>query len=250
MLQTPQQEHKTTVQEPLFPLSETLIAAEYSALRGEILQLTQIQFQIIVIAISAFGTVLPIGLQLNSAPILLVYPILALLLFLIWISHAYGVDMLGSYIQNVIERRVGTGNIGWENASRAKLPAHAAIAFRFSRWSIFSMQIIASLAGLSVTMSNRTPLNIILTGLAAICTACTFILCERTSRTQGEGKRLSEVHAEIIEKVAETTTAKVTEAITEKTAGKAAEKKTEKVIETTAEKKTEKVIYEIPKQNP
>lgn len=50
MSQLPPQE------QPPFPLSETLIAAEYSALREELLKLTETQFQLIIVALSAFVT--------------------------------------------------------------------------------------------------------------------------------------------------------------------------------------------------
>lgn len=195
MSQLPPQEQKPEAQASVSPFSETLIAAEFSALKEEILKLTEIQFQLIIVALSAFGTLFTVGLQIKSAPVLLIYPILTLILSTIWINHAYHIDRIGSYIQYVIEPRVGTRNIGWENASRSKLPPHAFIAFWLSRWAFILTQLIALAAGIALTLSTMNLTNILLIVLAAASTGASIYVFIHTSRVQGKGKRLGEVKA-------------------------------------------------------
>jgi hypothetical protein len=187
------------------PLSPELITAEYCALREEIIKLTEIQFQLIVITLAAFGTILPLGVQIKSASILLVYPILALFLAMEWVNHAFGIDMLGSYIQNKIEHTVGIDNIGWENTSRRRPATQNSIAFWFSRWRFeawFSrwhfaaMQLIALGTGIAVAITTHdiTAITITLASLSLICTGITIFAFIKIARTHGQGKRLSSLN--------------------------------------------------------
>lgn len=165
-----------------FPLSADLIAAEYSALREEILKLTEIQFQILVITLAAFGTMLATGIQYKNAPIVLAYPILALFLAMGWINHAHGIDMLGAYIQNKIESQVGTANIGWENFSRAKPVKHSLLADWLSRMPFIVTQLIALMAGITIISANV--LNIILVIIAVASTGANIFVFATTPRAQ------------------------------------------------------------------
>ena len=54
-----------------------LVAAEYKALRDEILKRVEFRYQLLNITLISAGTLLGAGLNANSAPVLLVYPILA-----------------------------------------------------------------------------------------------------------------------------------------------------------------------------
>lgn len=174
-----------------FPLSADLIATEYSALRAELLKLTELQFQIIVVTLASFGTILTVGTQIQSAPIILAYPILALFFAMGWITHAHGIDMLGAYIQNKIELKVGTDNIGWENFSRKEPVAHSFIAFWVSRSPFVMTQLIALATGLAIAIPNINIVTILLALLGTACTGINIFVFIKAARTQGQGKRLS-----------------------------------------------------------
>jgi hypothetical protein len=85
------------------------LLAEYAALRDEILKRTEIQHQLISIALIATGTFLAI----QSVTVKLTYPILALFLSIAWVQSDIRIGQLGIYIREQIEGRLG--NIGWEH---------------------------------------------------------------------------------------------------------------------------------------
>ena len=93
----------------------SLIIAEYTALREEILKRLEIDHQLIALALIAPGTILTIGFQTRNASIMLVYPILALFLSAIWVINETGIIEKGIYIRDHIESRVGENNIGWQH---------------------------------------------------------------------------------------------------------------------------------------
>ncbi len=168
--------------------SVELIVAEYASLREEILKLTDIQSQIVVIALLSFGTILTVGTQIKNAPIMFTYPILVLFLAIIWANNAHGIDMLGMYIQNQIECKVGIENIGWENFSRKDRAPHSLIAFWGSRAIFPITQILALFAGFSLVDFNV--LTIILLVPAFFSTVLCIILFGKMAWTQAQGKRL------------------------------------------------------------
>ena len=89
-------------------LSDFLLT-EYSHLRDEILKRTEIQHQLIAMALIATGTFL----AMNSVTAKLAYPVLALFLSIAWTQSDIRIRQLGMYIKEHIERRLG--NIGWEH---------------------------------------------------------------------------------------------------------------------------------------
>jgi hypothetical protein len=153
--------------------SHDLIIAEYTALREEMLKLTDMQHQLLAIALLSFGTLMGAGIQFKSTSILLIYPILALFLSAGWFNHAYGIDMLGHYIQNHIEVKVGTENIGWENHSRKNSIPHSLLAFLGARGIFPATQVMALIAGVSVANFNTL---LFLTALLSTLTCTIFLI--------------------------------------------------------------------------
>ena len=94
--------------------SEFLLA-EYTELRGEILKRTEIQHQLISIALVAFATLASVGLK-GSATALLVYPMLAMFLSAVWSYNDIRIMQLGIYIRDRIEYELLGVNLGWEHA--------------------------------------------------------------------------------------------------------------------------------------
>jgi hypothetical protein len=85
------------------------LLAEYGKLRDEILKRTDIQHQLLSLALVATGTFIVI----DSVTVKLTYPILALFLSIAWIQSDIRIRQLGVYIREHIEGRMG--NIGWEH---------------------------------------------------------------------------------------------------------------------------------------
>ncbi len=170
------------------PLSTDLVVAEYTALREEILKLTDIQHQLVTLMLISFGTILTVGLQAQNASIILTYPVLALFLAIIWLNNAHGIDMLGSYIQNNIEIKVGLENIGWENRSRDSRIPHSLMAFWGAR-GIFSItQLLALIAGISVLTPGTLPIILLISAILSIIFGAYLFV--RVAWTHGQGKRL------------------------------------------------------------
>ncbi len=168
--------------------SNDLIIAEYTALREELLKLTDMQHQLIAITLISFGTLVGGGIQFHNTSIILTYPIVAMFLAACWFNHAYGIDMLGHYIQKHIEDAVGINNIGWENHSRNKSIPHAIIAFLGARGIFVITQVIAIIVGTSGTDLFSVPLLLI----AVISTIVSAFFLLGTAWGQKGRKRLAE----------------------------------------------------------
>jgi hypothetical protein len=175
-------------QEDKFPLSNDLIIAEFTALRDELVKLTDLQHQLLSIALLSFGTLMGAGVQFKNTSIILIYPILVLFLNAAWFNHAYGIDMLGHYIQNHIETRVGTENIGWENHSHENSIPHSILAFLGARGIFPVTQVIALIAGISIA-----PFNILLFLTALLSTLISVIFLIVIAWAQRKRQRLTRV---------------------------------------------------------
>jgi hypothetical protein len=111
------------------PSSETLdleptplVAAEYSALRAEILQRMQTEAQLTTFALVALGTLLAAGVQFKNADLILVYPFVALALAIAWAAEDRGIQYVGLYIAGVLEgHRVDKHLLSYETYIR-KVP--------------------------------------------------------------------------------------------------------------------------------
>ena len=91
------------------------LLAEYKELRGEILKRSEMQHQLISIALVAFGALISVGLK-DSPGALLAYPMLALFLAAAWSYNDLQIAQLGIYIRLRIEDKLIGGGLGWEHA--------------------------------------------------------------------------------------------------------------------------------------
>jgi hypothetical protein len=91
------------------------LLAEYGELRAEILKRSELQHQLVSIALVAFGTLAAVGLS-DSPNALLAYPMLALFLSASWSYNDIQIAQLGIYIRCRIEDRLLGGELGWEHA--------------------------------------------------------------------------------------------------------------------------------------
>lgn len=91
------------------------LLAEYTELRGEILKRSELQHQLISIALVAFGALAAVGLK-DSPSALLAYPMLVLFLAAAWSYNDIQIAQLGIYIRYRIEDQLLGGQLGWEHA--------------------------------------------------------------------------------------------------------------------------------------
>lgn len=91
------------------------LLAEYRELRGEILKRSELQHQLISIALVAFGALAAVGLR-DTPAALLAYPMLVLFLSTAWSYHDIQIAQLGIYIRYRIEEQLIGGDLGWEHA--------------------------------------------------------------------------------------------------------------------------------------
>ena len=110
---------------------------EYDALRNEVVQRITMRYQIITIALAAFGAVFAFANTSASVYLEMLYPLLSLFLLLTYISNAYGIRKASEFIKGSIENNVsedgGTSStsgssvsqIGWQtykqNPSQEKI---------------------------------------------------------------------------------------------------------------------------------
>ena len=91
------------------------LLAEYGQLRGEILQRSETQHQLISIALVALGALIAVGLK-DSPSALLAYPMLAIFLSAGWSYNDIQIAQLGIYIRHRIEDKLAGPGLGWEHA--------------------------------------------------------------------------------------------------------------------------------------
>jgi hypothetical protein len=95
------------------------LLAEYKELRGEILKRSEMQHQLISIALVALGALITVGLK-DSPGALLAYPMLALFLSAAWAYNDIQIAQLGIYIKYRIENQLIGGGLGWEHAIKSQ----------------------------------------------------------------------------------------------------------------------------------
>jgi HAD superfamily hydrolase (TIGR01484 family) len=91
------------------------LLAEYSALRNEILKRTEIQHQLLAMALTAAGVFMALGGQ-GSA---LAYPILATFLAAAWAQNDMRSRRMGVYVREQIETRLRYPESGWQHVLRS-----------------------------------------------------------------------------------------------------------------------------------
>src|SRR5215475_3476375 len=105
----PKTQHHTAMQavDPANPL----VAAEYKALRDEILKRVEFRYQLLNLTLISAGTLLGAGLNTNSAPVLLVYPIVGAFLAAGWAHNGEAITTMVKYVRDELEG-AHTG-LGW-----------------------------------------------------------------------------------------------------------------------------------------
>lgn len=144
-------------------VSSDFLIAEHSALRAEILKRTEIQHQLISLAVIASGTFISVGVQ-GSPTVMLAYPILASFLAIAWAQSDLRISQIGAYIKGSIEPRLLGENRGWEHErASTRVERLGAQTLFASRGIIVGTQILTVFV--SLLQTNFPTEDIVLLGL-------------------------------------------------------------------------------------
>jgi hypothetical protein len=151
-----------------------LAVAEFTALRAEIVHLTGLQSQIITLTVVAFGAIVPVGLQNGNAAIVLVYPLLSLILGIVWLYKAHLITRIAAYLRSGVEDRVGHHNLGWEHF----VQQHPLPRGRFAYWGLRSIFPTTSLLaiGASIHVAKPSITLFVLYGLAIMVNVTSVVI--------------------------------------------------------------------------
>jgi hypothetical protein len=165
---------------------------EYQALRGEILKRTELQHQLISIAVVAFGSLLAIGFGKDGSPrAVLAYPLLTVALSAAWSQHDIRIKQLGTYINEHIEAELAGKGKGWEHL----LARSGAENERVGKRAIWSTRTILLITPILAVILARTKIGAIipvdagdwlLTGMGVLCIAVSSYLFRRIKTTAGK----------------------------------------------------------------
>ena len=161
----------------------TLVAAEYNALRNEIVKRLEFRYQIINLALIVAGTFLTVGVQASMpASVLLVYPLLALFLIAAWAHNGIASLHIGRYIREHIERKA-TG-LGWETFLKEQAPQlprpYGFLGTISTAGLILTTQLLA--VALALLKGNFSTIEIVLLVCSLVSIVLTLFLLQYTIR--------------------------------------------------------------------
>ncbi len=144
------------------PLSESLLVAQYEALRTEIGQRIDLRQQVLtftmIVAASFFG----LGLQSWAVSLtILCYPLLALFLACAWVQHNTRIGQITGYLQRLETMHLGSYGPGWETYRHERYARekrhHVAVSLVFPARGIFlCSQLLAMVVGIARFMQEPT----------------------------------------------------------------------------------------------
>ncbi len=176
-------------QKPAEPgnFNNPLVAAEYRALRDELLNRLNFRYQLLNLTLIIAGTLLAAGVHADvSAAVLLVYPLLAAFLAAGWVHNGNTIVPLTRYIRDELE--VKYSGLGWESY----LYTHADHRFLYEGLGLIyaagiflSTSIVSLVLGLLKTTGNPTDIVLtVLDGIAIVFVVVIFLLSQRLYRSQ------------------------------------------------------------------
>jgi len=161
-----------------------LVAAEYKALRDELLKRVEFRYQLINLTLVSAGTLLAAGTHDGvSASVLLIYPILAAFLAAGWTHNGNAILPLARYIREEMEaKHMG---IGWETY----LKSHPSGRFLYEDLGLIyaagiflSTQLIAFILGALRATSSPTDVVLLVGDIVAIGSTLALLQFARSAR--------------------------------------------------------------------
>ena len=145
----------------------SIMMKEYDNLRAEILKRIELMHQLISLGLIVPGTIFAFGFQTQDATLILLYPLLAFILSLLWSQHDRRTREIGYYIHTQIETRL-TEALGWEHFMDTTRTVHKLFDLD-SLWAAVGVfagtGILAILVGVPIAIKSGTlfPFSILLT---------------------------------------------------------------------------------------
>jgi hypothetical protein len=136
----------------LAALQKELTLAEYSSLRAEILKLIELQSQFLAITVVAFGTITSVGFQAKNERMLLIHPLLALILGVLWMNNAHSISRCARYLRKV-ESIYSYPNLGWEQYVAIQPHKYEWIGV----WGVRAMFACTAVLALAASLGIRAP---------------------------------------------------------------------------------------------
>jgi hypothetical protein len=85
-----------------------LAVAEYQSLRNEIIKSIEIQFQLVVVTVVAFGSITSIAFTSRNSFVALIFPVVALILNVCFLNHVHSISRLATYTRAIEEQIAGS----------------------------------------------------------------------------------------------------------------------------------------------
>ena len=165
-----------------------LVAAEYKALRDEILKRVEFRYQLLNLTLISAGTLLGAGLNTNSAPVLLVYPIVGAFLAAGWAHNGEAITTMVKYVREELED-AHTG-LGWENYLLKHPDRHflyRGLGLIYAAGIFLTTQFIALMLGLikatsaPVDYQNTDLVLLVADVIAILCTIAVLLINRRVT---------------------------------------------------------------------
>lgn len=173
----------------------TVVMAEYNTLRTEILKRIELMHQVTSLGLVVPGTIFAFGFQTQDANIILLYPILSLILSLLWSENDRRSRECGHYIHTQIESKFAMA-MGWESFMDSARDTHK-LFDRDAVWAAVGTfagtGVLAIVVGVPIALKFGTilPLWLLLSaGIVAI--AFTIIKLLRPYKHQKRIKHFSD----------------------------------------------------------
>jgi 8-oxo-dGTP diphosphatase len=116
---------------------------EYAALRSEILERVKMRQQILTFTLVIGGTFLTLGVQFDKTLALLIFPVLATLLALLWVQSDVRAGEIGEYIRANVESHLD--GVRWETHIRQKYASQKLRSAEVSAFWVFWVTEIFSI---------------------------------------------------------------------------------------------------------
>lgn len=164
----------------------SLLEAEFTALKDEILERSRFQHQLVSLNLIATGTFLGVGLRPGvPASILLVWPFLTMFIAVAWEFNDFHIGRIGLYIKTDLEEKTA---LGWEHFIDSlpetwRLPFWSSIFFHARGLFLGTQILMVVLASLGTDFKK---IDVILYCLDLAAIVATFLLL-RPSKTWSKG---------------------------------------------------------------
>lgn len=133
-----------------------LLAAQYSAMRAEMIKRLEIRSQIVALTLVVAGTFLSVGAQ-TSVPesALLVYPLIAMFLAASWKQNDTRTGQMVRFIRDKIEKHIGPSpaQLGWESYRRDSHPPS-----KLTPFSVSGVFVVTQLLAMALAVVRFVPL--------------------------------------------------------------------------------------------